>query len=222
MDYETEEQQIEALKKWWSENSTMIIGGIAIGVSSIFGWQYYQSQTLLHTSSASVIYEQVLTNSQNTAGASQQLTKVNMLQAEYSDTPYASLSALILARQQFESGELAKAQQQLQWVVDNARQEELKYLANIRLARLLLTTDQADKALDVLNQEFPESFKAIALELKGDALLTQGNKAEAKAAYTQSQLLTTDVNRYLQLKIDDIGETKVNTPEATDKTEPSA
>ncbi len=221
MEYETEEQQLEAIKKWWKENSTMIIIGIVVGVGAIFGWQNYQSQSIIHTEEGSVIYEQVLINIQDPSKLNEQLTRVNRLQAEYTDTPYAGLSALLLAKQQLAAGEIEKAQQQYQWLISNARQDELKYLAKIRLSRLLLTSQQADQALVLLNESFPESFKAMVLELKGDVFLTQGKTQQAKAAYTQALSLSSTSNRWLQLKIDDAGEATVNTKDNI-ASEPSA
>lgn len=216
MDFETEEQQLEAIKKWWKENSTMIITGVAFGVTAIFGWQYYQKQSLLHADKASIIFEQVLSDSQNPAMANDQLTRVNTLEAEFSNTPYASLSALILAKQQLATGEFSKAQQQLQWVVDNARQDELKYIAKIRLARLFLSTQQEDQALYLLGHTYPESFNAMVFELKGDVLLSQGKVDLARTEYTKALSLTANTNRWLQMKLDDIGGASENLSKADD------
>ena len=40
--YETEEQQVEAVKKWWKENGVSLIVGVVMGLSAIAGWKYYQ------------------------------------------------------------------------------------------------------------------------------------------------------------------------------------
>ncbi|HED34308.1 MAG TPA: tetratricopeptide repeat protein [Gammaproteobacteria bacterium] len=223
MDFETEEQQLEAIKNWWKENSTMIIGGIAVGVAAIFGVNYFQSQSAIRSENASILYEQVLIGAQNpetTADLiSTQLAKVNQLEAEFSDTPYATLSALIVARQHMNAGEVAKAEKQYQWVIDNTRQEEMKYLAKIRLARLLSGNKEADRALAILTEAYPESFSAMVLELKGDVLLSQGHRDRAKAAYTQAQLLSSKPGRWLKLKLDDLGGVAKQVAGAT---EPSA
>lgn len=205
MDYETEEQQLEAIKRWWKENSNMVITGIAIGVASIFGWQYYQVEQAKHTEQASILYEQVLVNSADTLKINDQMASVNQLEAEFKDTPYASLSALIIAKQQITAGEIDKAQQQYRWVIENANQSELKYLAKIRLSRLLLTNKQQDQALSLLNETYPESFNGMVLELKGDVFSIQGNKIEARKAYLEAISLSRSSSRWLQLKIDDIG-----------------
>ncbi|VAW56507.1 Mlr7403 protein [hydrothermal vent metagenome] len=219
MEYETEEQQLEAIKKWWKENSSLVIIGVAIGISSIFGWQFYQTNQITHAQNASVLYEQVLINSANPAKMSDALASVNELEADFEDTPYASLSALIVAKQQLSEGAFDKAEQQYRWVIENSAQDELMYLAKIRLSRLLLTLKKQDEALALLNGAYPESYHAMVFELKGDVLSVQGKSAEAKIAYMQARILSQDPNRWLQLKIDDLGEkmTKPTIKSATNK-----
>lgn len=204
MDYETEEQQLEAIKKWWKDNSSMIVTGISIGVASIFGWQYYQQNSIQHTEQASIIYEYVVSNAKSSENISEQQARVNQLTAEYSDTPYASLTSLLLAKQYLAAGEPEKAIQQLQWVTENARQEELEYLASIRLARVHFGLGQTAEALNIVNQEFPDSFKAIVLELKGDLLVSQGEMDNAKSVYIEAQGYSS-ASQWLQVKIDDLG-----------------
>ena len=38
-EYETEEQQVEALKDWWKQNGLAVIGGAVLGVSALIGWR---------------------------------------------------------------------------------------------------------------------------------------------------------------------------------------
>lgn len=216
MKYETEEQQLEALKNWWKQNANMIIGGIAIGISAIFGWQYYQNQTIVSQSNASIIYQQVMNNTQNNASLNEQQTRVNELQAEYADTPYASLAALLLAKQHMAAGEFVKAQQELQWVVNNADQDEIQYLAQIRLAKLFFGLQQADQALEIVNKDFPPSFQSMAFELKGDVLLTQGNKQAAQQAYQQALMVSDSPSRLLMSKIDEATPAEAAASPATD------
>jgi predicted negative regulator of RcsB-dependent stress response len=216
MKYETEEQQLEAIKDWWKQNANMIIGGVAIGISAIFGWQYYQDQTIVSQSNASIIYQQVMNSSQNTASLNEQQTRVNQLQADYTNTPYASLAALLLAKQHMAAGEFVKAQQQLEWVAANAKQDEIQYLAQVRLAKLFFSLQQPDKALEILNKDFPSSFQAMVLELKGDVLLTQGNMSAAQQAYQQALMLSDSPSRLLMSKIDEAATAETATAPATD------
>lgn len=216
MKYETEEQQLEAIKNWFKQNANMLIGGAAIGISAIFGWQYYQDQTVVSQSNASVIYQQVMNSSQNIDSLSEQQGRVNQLQADYANTPYAGLAALLLAKQHMAAAEFEKAQQRLEWVVDNATQDEIQYLAQIRLAKLFFSVQQADKALEILNKDFPPAFQAMALELKGDVLLTQGNKAAAQQAYQQALMVSDSPSRLLMSKIDEATPAQAASPAVTD------
>ena len=34
----TEEEQLEAIKRWWKENGTSLIAGVAIAAAGVFGW----------------------------------------------------------------------------------------------------------------------------------------------------------------------------------------
>ncbi|HEY9202645.1 MAG TPA: tetratricopeptide repeat protein [Gammaproteobacteria bacterium] len=216
MKYETEEQQLEAIKDWWKQNANMIIGGVAIGISAIFGWQYYQDQTIVSQSNASVIYQQVMNTSQSTDSLNEQQTRVNQLQADYANTPYASLAALLLAKQHMAAAEFEKAQQQLEWVASNATQDEIQYLAKIRLAKLFFSVQQLDKALEVLNQDFPSAFQAMALELKGDVLLMKGDKPSAQQAYQQALMVSDSPSRLLMSKIDEATPAEATTSTAAD------
>lgn len=216
MKYETEEQQLEAIKDWWKQNANMIIGGVAIGISAIFGWQYYQDQTIVSQSNASVIYQQVMNTSQSTDSLNEQQTRVNQLQADYANTPYASLAALLLAKQHMAAAEFEKAQQQLEWVASNATQDEIQYLAKIRLAKLFFSVQQLDQALQVLNQEFPSAFQAMALELKGDVLLMKGDKPSAQQAYQQALMVSDSPSRLLMSKIDEATPAETTSPTAAD------
>ena len=215
MDFETEEQQVEALKKWWKENASTIILGVAIGASVLFGWRYYNNYKVQHAEAASAIYDSVLTIATANGALDQQQTKVNTLFAEYGDTPYASLAGLILAKQQVNRGELVKAQQQLEWVVNNSEQVELKNIAKLRLARVLLATEKYDQALAILNSDYPESFSAMYEELKGDLYVVRGELDQARAAYDKAINKTdSQPNRWLQMKRDDLGSPNIAEPSA--------
>ena len=37
----TEEEQVEQIKKWWNSNGKQIIAGAVIGLAGIWGWNIY-------------------------------------------------------------------------------------------------------------------------------------------------------------------------------------
>ena len=45
--FATEEQQVEAIKRFWKEHGTAIIVGAALGLGGLWGWRYYSVNTKL-------------------------------------------------------------------------------------------------------------------------------------------------------------------------------
>jgi predicted negative regulator of RcsB-dependent stress response len=51
-DHITEEEQIEALKRWWEENGKQTLLGIALIVGGYFGWQAWTDHGVEQASAA--------------------------------------------------------------------------------------------------------------------------------------------------------------------------
>ena len=100
------------------------------------------------------------------------------------------------------------AQKHLQWVIDNSSQNELKHLARLRMARLLLSENKVEQALQMIDSVEQGKFTASYEELKGDILLQQGNTEAARTAYQLALSETKGAannNTFLQMKIDNLG-----------------
>jgi len=83
----------------------------------------------------------------------------------------------------FDRGELKSARAQLQWVLERAPSDELRDLARLRLAAVLLDDKAYDEALTLLEAKHAEPMAAQYAALKGDILVAKNQAAEAKAAY---------------------------------------
>ena len=213
MEFETEEQKIEALKKWWKDNGKMVVAGLVIGGALIAGWRLYQDYRIKHSEKASALYEVVLQAAASGTDINAQQTRVNDLLAEYANTPYAALSALILAGQQAKADDNIKAAQQLEWVIKNASAVEIKTIARLRLARLLFASEQNDAALALVNTAYPESFTGLFEELKGDLLVAHGDKDQARSAYDKAiQAAENGASDFLKMKRNDLGQAKPGEP----------
>ncbi|MDQ1363777.1 MAG: hypothetical protein QG652_1639 [Pseudomonadota bacterium] len=207
MEFETEEQKVEALKKWWQDNGQMVIGVVVLSIALVAGWRFYENYKIMQAEQASNLYEQVLQAAQTRDDMSAQQTRVNELMAEYANTPYAALSALVLARQQAQTGDTAKAIQQLEWVMKNSSAAELQNIARLRLARLMMATEQYDAAMALVNTGYPESFTALYEELRGDLHVMRGENDLARAAYDKAIQASGDsVSDFLKIKRDDLGQ----------------
>ncbi|HFD86518.1 MAG TPA: tetratricopeptide repeat protein, partial [Gammaproteobacteria bacterium] len=58
-DYVTDEQQVEALKKWWAENGRYLIGGVALGLALLFGWNSWKDYRENRAKNASALFSQL-------------------------------------------------------------------------------------------------------------------------------------------------------------------
>lgn len=58
--YDSEEQQVEAIKDWWKENGKAVIFGAVIGLGGLFGWRYYQDSVVEAREAASESYTSVI------------------------------------------------------------------------------------------------------------------------------------------------------------------
>lgn len=206
-EYETEEQQIEALKKWWKENWTSLIVGVAVGVSALFGWRYYTEQQNVHATQASDMYMQII--------QSVTLDKVddktedlnNTLINNFSDTPYAALSSMLLARSEYEKGNTDAAIAQLELAVKHATDDQTKQIANLRLASLYIENKQFTDAEAALSRPHDDAYTAQYEELKGDLYHAQGETDKARSAYDNAiSLQGASASRWLKLKRQNLGE----------------
>lgn len=202
-DFLTDEEKAEQIKTWIKENGMSVAVGIAIAVSGLFGYRYWQDYQKTQAEAASTIYTEI---QQGSINDDQIYSKAAQLKSDYASTPYASLASMIIAKQYALKGDNAKAIIELQWSADHATEKVNKDLAELRLARVLIADKQLDKASAILAKEFPSAYRSIIEELKGDIHLANGEIDKAKSSYDtallSSQGAATD---YLKMKRDDLG-----------------
>lgn len=218
MHYETEEQQVEALKKWWKDNSKSVIGGVIIGVGVLLGGRAYIQQTHQHVELASASFEAMMMDMEQNKNTEAADLGAQIL-GQYVDTPYAAMASLALAKIKLDEGDLATAKTHLRYALDHSEKDEVKHVVRLRLARLLLTEGKHDEAIQLLNSVEPGVFKSSYEELKGDVYLALGKVNEARNAYNiaLATLEPTSRNRtFLQMKIDDLGEVEITNSPGTE------
>lgn len=214
--HRTEEEQIEAIKKWWQEQGNSVLATIAVAVIAVFGWQTWNNYTTEQKSTAGVQYQQLLEALAPKNGmdlsAEEQTTANHLadeLKANYSGSSYAQYAALLKAKLAVDSADLATAKQELQWVLDKNPNKELKDVTQLRLARVHFALGENDAALAIVEKD-GGAFAAAFAELKGDIYLKQGQQDKARDAYQQSiniaKELGTQVSRVVEMKLQDLQE----------------
>ena len=68
-------------------------------------------------------------------------------------------------------------------MIDKSRDDELKHVARVRLAGMLLDDKDYDGGLKLLEASRPPHFEALYADRRGDLLFAQGKTAEARTAW---------------------------------------
>ncbi len=205
-----EQEQLDTLKAWWKDNSNMVLGIAVVALVAILGWRGWTTYQSNQAGQAATLYQQFVNQL-----TSNDIKRVNDAAAavmdKYASSAYAPRAALIAAQVNEADKDVAKAKTQLQWVIDHAKEEGLKSVAELRLAALLLDAKDYESAMKILEEKHPASFDALFSDMKGDVLVAQGKPALARAAYQQAYEKLDSKSNYrnlVQMKMDALGAAK--------------
>ncbi|HYL91175.1 MAG TPA: tetratricopeptide repeat protein [Burkholderiales bacterium] len=177
-----EQEQLAELKAWWTQHGNLIVATITAAAIAFAGWQGWRWYERSQAAQAGSLYDTLARAAQ--AGDAKALRDASgALLENYPRTLYASMGALASARFYFERKDLKSAKAQLQWVVENAHQDEFRDLARLRLAAVLLDEKTYDEALKLLDEKHDASFDAQYAAAKGDVLVAKNQPGDARAAY---------------------------------------
>ncbi|HCE1828576.1 TPA: YfgM family protein [Vibrio parahaemolyticus] len=199
--YDTEEQQVEAIKDWWKENGKAVIIGAVVGLGGLFGWRYYQDTVIQASETASQSYTTAMNTLQEKGVDAQSDVQAFIESNEVKE--YSVLAALQLAKAQVEAKGFAAALEQLKWAQSNTKDAALSPLISYRIARIETEMGNFDAANTELGKVTDTAWAGRIAELRGDIALRQGDKDAAYAAYTEAQQAA-DASPTLQMKLDDL------------------
>lgn len=186
MEYETEEQQVAALKEWWAENGRAIITGVVLGGVAIGGWGFWQNRVEAQAVAASDAFSQTM-QAVETSDSNAVASLADSLRDDHGGTLYAAYASLAAARVAVENDQLDEAVSRLDWVSDNAPNDEVKLIASIRLARVLGAQEKAAEGLKRLPKSYADSFTGLVEEARGDLHVLAGDESAARTAYEKAQ-----------------------------------
>jgi predicted negative regulator of RcsB-dependent stress response len=194
-----EHEQSERVRTWLRNNAAGLIGGVALGLGSIYGWFWWKDQSVAKQMKASDEYQAVLDQIQ--AG---KLKDAQAKAADLKDTAFAALAGLDLAKAQVDGGKRDDAIATLRAIKTD--DTAVASVVSQRLARLLIDAGKGEEALTLLNAV----DDAVSHEVRGDALFALGRKDQARDAYNKALGLL-DVaapqRRLLELKLSQAGGT---------------
>ena len=206
-EFNSEQEQIEAIRKWLRTHGPSVAAGIVIGLALIAGWRYYGQYSRDQAEHASRIYDTLLQAAER-EDVAQARGEGAVLKDDYADSAYSALAALRLAELAVEENEYATAAEELRWLAGNDDADPyMVAVARLRLARLLLAQGDYGPARDEL-EKLPEggAWTAEAEELKGDIYLADNQFEMARTAYQAAQAAAGPggSSSLLQLKLDNL------------------
>lgn len=199
-----EQEQVDALKAWWKDNSKWVFAAVIIavvGFAAMQGWKRYQAQ---QNEEAGKLFGEVVKQS-----FSNDPKRINdaadALAERFSASVYAVRAQMMAAQSNLQAKDIARAKTQLRWVIDHSNEAGFQDMARLKLASVLLDEKAYDEAMKQLDATHPEAFTGLYADLKGDVLSAQGKNEEAIAAYQAAldKLDSKSMYRNLvQLKLD--------------------
>ena len=195
----TEEEQVEQIKKWWNSNGKQIIAGAVIGLAGIWGWNTYSDYQDKQSLNARSLYLSYASDSNN-LGAYDKLT------TDFSSSSYSDQAILLMAKYLFEAGSYTQALGVIEPLINNPS-SVIATTAALRVASIYLQLGQHNQALSILEKQSKDGFSGLIYNLMGDIYLDIGNHAEAQNYYSlaiDNVTENSNLTQLIQIKLDDL------------------
>jgi len=195
----TEEEQVEQIKKWWNSNGKQIIAGAVIGLAGIWGWNTYSDYQDNQSLNARSLYLSYASDSNN-LGAYDKLT------TDFSSSTYSDQAILLMAKYLFDAGSYTQALGVIKPLINNPS-SVIANTAALRVASIHLQLGQHDQALSILEGQSEGGFSGLIYNLMGDIYLDLGNRAEAQNYYSlaiDNVTENSNLTQLIQIKLDDL------------------
>ena len=181
-EYLTDDEQLEAVKRFTREYAPVLVIGALLGAGGLFGWRYYQNYQNEQGLKAGAQFSQLTTSLLLNDAARSRQTADDLIK-DFPSSPYADQAKLVLARMDVDAGQDANAIAPLTEVMNNSKDTELRQIARLRLARVLIDQSKPDDAIKLLSEGNPGSFAGRYHEVHADALYAKNDAAGAVTEY---------------------------------------
>ncbi|MFT6140410.1 MAG: putative negative regulator of RcsB-dependent stress response [Psychromonas sp.] len=202
--YETEEQQVIAIKSWWKENGNILMIAAVIGLAGLWGWRFYNESVITGQEEASQAYSEMLVNFES-QGGEVGLDNIRVFIADNQNNNYGVLASLLLAKEAVQQKDFALAKTQFLQLQSQNEYAPLNAIINLRLARVEGQLGEYEQALNTLTLITEPSFLAKANQVKGSIYLKMGDTEKARNAFQNAVNASEgNIGPIVQLQFDDL------------------
>ena len=195
----TEDEQVEQIKKWWNSNGKQIIAGAVIGLAGIWGWNTYSDYKDTQSLNARSLYL-IYASDSNNLGVYDKLT------TNFSSTSYSDQAILLMVKYLFDAGSYTEALSVIKPLINNPS-SVIANTATLRAASIYLQLGQHDQALLILEEQPEDGFSSLIYNLTGDIYLDLGNREKAQNYYSlaiDNVTENSNLTQLIQIKLDDL------------------
>ena len=203
-----EQEQLDQLKAFWKQWGNLITWVITLCLAVFAAWQGWNTWQRSQATKAEALYGALTKVVQ--AG---DLAKVESLEKDLqgvSGSSFAAQGVLLASKLQYEQGKVDAAKAGLAWVVQEGKLLEVRDIARLRLAGVLMDEKKYDEAAKLLDAITTADFSALVADRRGDLLMLQNKPLEAKAQYEKAYAgmdKTVEYRRLISAKLAQLGVT---------------
>jgi predicted negative regulator of RcsB-dependent stress response len=202
-----EQEQLDQLKHFWKQYGNLITWLLIAVLAAFAGWNGWNLWQRDQAVKAGAMYDEI-DKSVQAGDADRAAALFGGLRDRFPRTAFAQQAGLLVSKLQFEKGQADNARATLAWVAEHATETEYQTVARLRLAGVLMDQKKYDDALKQLDAAGAKEFESLVADRRGDILLAQGKKDEAKAAYQKAWTTMdpkVDYRRLVEAKLTALG-----------------
>ena len=202
-----EQEQLDELKHFWKQYGNLITWSLIAALSAFAAWNGFQYWQRSQSAQSAVMFDEIerAVQSGDTARTERALSD---MKDRFGRTAYAHQAGLLVAKAHMDKGNLDAARAALAWVADKATEPGYQAIAKLRLAGILMEKKSYDEALQLLSGVFPKGFEGLVADRRGDIMMVQGKKADAKIDYEKAWKALderADYRRLVEVKLNALG-----------------
>jgi predicted negative regulator of RcsB-dependent stress response len=193
-----EQEQLDQIKHFWAQYGNLITWVLIVVFGAVAAWNGWHWWQRSQAQKASALFDEI--ERAAVARDADKLTRaLTEMQDRFGGSSFATQGALLAARTLDETGKPDAARAALQWASDKSGDEGYQAVARLRMAGLDVETKAYDQALKTLEARMPAAFEPLAADRRGDVLMAQCKRDEARQQYEAAWRGFSDRADYRQL-----------------------